>query len=554
MHTMPLARTRGRAWILIALLLALVASLVVAGCGGGSGDGKAGSSAGAAADYVPAAAPMYFEISTDTSGAQWTQLIALAKRFPAYPELQKKITESLSKNGIKYDEQVKPLLGAHAAVAVLKVPDVSSAVSQLPGTGTTTGAAPAQAPDTPDVLVVVEIASGKRAQVEQLLKDNGAKQTGTADGATLFSNGSDMYAAVTDDAVLVAGTQADLNAGLDAKKGGSGQQLSGSDQFKKALDALPGEPFAQGYVNLAAVSKALVAATPQLAQLGGQLPQTGSMAMSLTAEENGVRMKAVMVDAPEAAAQQTTFTPELVKQVPQDAIAYVGAANLAGTVQTAIGQVQGASPDVQKQLQAFTAQFTQVLGVSLDDLKALTSGEHALVVTKGRPVPTVALVLQVPDGQKAKADLDKLAVSVPKLIRQFSSGTTLPAWRDVQLGDVQGRQMPISPQAGVVYGVKGTTAVIGTLPDGVTQVLNPTTTLDQDAAFQAATAPIKGEKVAGIFWLNVEEGLPLLDAAGAFQGADGQKALDNLRPVKNIVAWATGGSEPTFEAFITIKK
>ncbi|MCU0306188.1 MAG: DUF3352 domain-containing protein [Thermoleophilia bacterium] len=551
---MPLARTRGRAWVLVALLLALGTALVAAGCGGGDGS-QSGSSAGAAADYVPATAPMYFEVSTDTAGAQWTQLIALAKNFPAYPDIEKQVREGLSSGNVDFERDVRPLLGGKAALAILQVPDVQQAVDQLPVPGATTSAAPSRAAEEQHVLVVVEIATGKRAEVEALITRgaDSAKKTGTRDGASLYTDGDDMFAAVTDDALLIASTQGDLNAALDAKKGGSGQQLAGSDRFKSALGALPDGPFVQGFVDIAAFTKAVLAGTPQLAQLGGQLPQTGAMAMSLAAEENGVRMKAVIIDAPEAA-QQGTFTPELVKQAPQDSLVYVGFANLAGTVQQSIGQVQGASPEVQRQLQAFATQLDQLIGVNLDELKALTSGEHAVVVTKGSPVPTVALVLEVEDGAKAKATLDKLAVSVPRALTQFGQAADLPAWKNVTVGGVTMRQLPLSPQAGVVYGVKGNTVVIGTLPDGVAEILEPTTTLDQDAAFKAASAGIAGQDVAGLFWLNIEEGLPLLEAAGAFEGADGQQALDNLRPVKNVVAWSTGGSEPTFEAFVTITK
>ena len=168
--------------------------------------------------------------------------------------------------------------------------------------------------------------------------------------------------------------------------------------------------------------------------------------------------------------------------------------------------------------------------------------EHAIVVTKGAPVPTVALLLQVADGARAQQTLDALRAHVPDVVKTISPSTTLPAWSQIPLANgVTGWQLPLSPQAGVVYGVDGKLAIIGTLPDGVKQIQEPLSPLSKNPDFVAATTGMP-DQVTGLAWLNVEEGVNLLDATGSFKG--NQKLLDNLRPLKSVVAWGTGRQHP----------
>jgi hypothetical protein len=166
-------------------------------------------------------------------------------------------------------------------------------------------------------------------------------------------------------------------------------------------------------------------------------------------------------------------------------------------------------------------------------------------------VPTVALLLQVADGAQAQQTLDTLRAHVPAVVKTISPTTKLPAWSQIPLANgVTGWQLPLSPQAGVVYGVDGNLAIIGTLPDGVKQIQEPLSPLSKNPDFVAATTGMP-DQVTGLVWVNVEEGVNLADATGAFKGK--QKLLDNLRPLKSVVAWGTGGSNPGFEAFATIQ-
>jgi hypothetical protein len=249
--------------------------------------------------------------------------------------------------------------------------------------------------------------------------------------------------------------------------------------------------------------------------------------------------------------QNAAFSPALVKNVPADAVAYVGFANLQGSIAQAVEQVRtGGDKGVADQIQAASGQLPSLLGVTVDDLKALTTKEHALIVTRGTPMPGVALALEVEDGARAQKTLDTLKDRVPALVKQFSPGTALPAWRQVTLeGGVKGWDLPVSTTGGVTYGVDGDVAIIGSSPGAVRQVQKPAQTLAQNPEFAAATKDMP-DQVTGVVWINAQEGLKLAQAGGAYAGK--QEALANARQVKSIVGWSTGGAEPTFELFAKI--
>src|SRR5205085_341242 len=105
------------------------------------------------------------------------------------------------------------------------------------------------------------------------------------------------------------------------------------------------------------------------------------------------------------------FSPKLTSHVPADALGYVGFSNLTGLVESVIGTLSR-DPDLGPELEGLKGQlsgFEQELGVKLDDLRALASGEGALVVTSGptnSTFPSLVAVLQQADGARAKQTLD----------------------------------------------------------------------------------------------------------------------------------------------------
>ena len=522
------------------------AALAVSGCGGG--DSESGAAAGDIASYVPAGSPIYLEATTDFDGPQWTQIDELAMLFPAYPDLRTQIEDDLKGEDVDFETEVKPLLGERAAIAGLALPDAAAAQGAL--TSGDAGAVAGVAGDQ-QFVAVVEIADGKEDAVKALLVKEGAAKAGEHEGVEYFtSSDDDTVAAVADGVLVLSDDQAQVFAALDAHEAGGDRTLAGTDRFTDALSKLPADAFGQAYVDIGAFVQAAAAENPQAEQLGVADYRNTVMAASLAAEAEGARVKGVVMGAPDAGAAE--FSPALTKKVPGDAIAYLGFSDLANTVTKAFEQAKASqSDDARQQIEALTGQLPQLLGVSIGDLAALTSGEHAVVVTAGDPQPGAVLALQVEDGAAATRTLDALRTGVPQLLKTFSPETQIPKWSRVPLaGGVQGWRLPLSPDAGVVYGVDGTLALIGTSAPAVAAVQRPVAPLSASADFQAATSGMP-DAVTSVTWLNIEQAVATAQRLGALKDAPAE-TLANLRPLKSVSGWTTGGDTPTFEVFLRI--
>lgn len=521
----------------------------LAACGGGSSTTKAGAGAAEVASYVPAGSPIYVEASTDLSSSQWQTALEVAHRFPGFQKIVDEAKASLAKEGKDFDRDIRPLLGDSAAVAVTGLGDVSS--SSASG-GTTTDGSLGVGSDNPPVLVVVRIAPGKDADVQKLLVESATgkvTQAGTFEGATLYRDTSnDMeWAAVADGAVIIASTENGLKAAITARK--SGDSLAKNAKLTSAFGNLPSEAIVQAFVDVGAITNLARARGGE--EITKQLQATGlgpdsAVAASLTAEQQGFRVKSVAIKIGNAATQSPSFTPALTSRVPANALMYLGMSNLfetgRRTLEPAIAQDEKAKAGVQQARGALA-----LIGVSVDDLKALFGGESAVVVLPGAQMPAVSAILGTDDGANTQAILDRVR---DKIVALF--GGKVPAFTPVSLANnVKGWESKVDPKASVVYGVDGKNAFVGSSADAVRQLQAPTSTLVDDPGYKAATAQMPA-KVSSVMWLNGDLLWNTIETAGGFKDAP-PEALANLRPLRNLAAWSTDGETPTMEAFLTVK-
>jgi hypothetical protein len=545
MSRLPTLKSR-RSRVLAPLAATVTAlSLVAAGCGGSDDPDTTGAAAAKAAGYVPSSAAAYVEVSTDFDGPQWTQIDTLGKVFPAYPQVRAELEESLSDSEVDFDTQVKPLLGGRAAIAVLTPPPSSGGMT-APDLGDVE-----EAVEDGEFLAVIELAEGKEADAEALIakEADGAPQT---IGSVKVYENDDSYSAVVPGAILISDDTADLQAGIDANAAGGDRTLAGSSRFTEAIGRLPEQTFATAYIDVGTIVQQQAAGNPNLQSQQGTVDMVKDtrIVSAAAAEPGGIRIKGVVVGGPESEVD-ASFTPSLTSNVPADALGYFGFSNLQGQVAEAVrlyGQAGG--QQMIDQAASVTGQLQPLLGVSLDDLRALAAKEHAVVVTKGTPVPGASLLLQVDDGARATRTLDSLREKAPALLSQFSQGTQLPPWRQVPLErGVQGWDLPLSPQAGVTYGVDGNLAILGTNPATVRAVQAPTTPLAGSADFTEATAGMPDE-VTSVVWVNMGEVVQYANSLGAFD--DEPEAYANLQKIKSVSGWTTDGDEQTFEIFVRI--
>ena len=557
MRTALASRPKRVAAPLAATMTAL--ALIAAGCGTSDKKDAPAADASSVSGYIPSGALVYAEMSTDTEGAQWKQIDTLAKTFPAYPELRKQMDDDLSSGDVNFDKDVKPLLGGRAAIGVLTIPTSSSASTALTTTapsGTTVPNMPgvAEAANDGKYVAAIEVKAGKEAEAEALISKN-ATGTPTTLGSTKVYRDKDgkSYAAVVPGAILVGTTPDQIKAAIDAKAAGGAATLSGNSRFTDAISKLPQETFAQGYIDLGQMLQVQAKDNPSLQSQAKALAMYKDMriATSAAAETEGGRVKGVLLGGPETP-DGTTFAPTLNARVPANALFYYGLSNMQAQVAQGVQQyiASGQNPQIIDQANAASGQMQSMLGISLDDLKALGEKEHAIVVTPGLPYPNVAVALQVDDPARATKTLDALRKASPTLLGQANAPAANQQWSQVPLeGGVTGWDLPVAPSGHVTYGVDGKLALIGSSPVVLKQIQRPTQPLSDSELYKKGFAG-QPEDVTSVMWLNVGEAVRVGETAGAFK--DDPEVVPNLKRVASVSGWTTGGKEQTFEGFVRL--
>lgn len=546
----PVRSRRGR----IALTMSLVAgTATVALVGAACSSDEEAAAAEAASEFIAASTPLYVEASTDFEGAQWTQLEALLARFPNAPSegITDVLNDAFADEGIDYETQVRPLLGGTAVLgATPEVPSVPTSLDNLDVNDASDSV------DDTAVVAALELADGAEDQARELLTSEAdITESGEHEGNTIYENrDGDTFIAVVSGAIVLADTREGLERAIDAQRSGGEATIAGDDTFNAAIGRLPEDTFGKIYIDIGEFIEQAAAEDPDSAESLRQLGDFSQLALaaSVTSEEEGIRLQGVIEGAPDGA-EATSFSPTLLQNAPANSIAYVGFANLANSVSQGVQQLRESetNEELGMQLDAVTGQLPALLGVTVDDLGALTAGEHAVVVGAPGGNPAAALALQVADGSRAETTLDALRNATPLAGPQLG----LPAdaeWSQVQLANgVRGWQIPLDDGLDAVYGVDGDLAVVGTSPQIVRQVQSPANTLADDADFQTATQGMPDE-ITGLFWLDPPALLAAAESGGAFD-ADDQEGVETLATVDGIAAWTVAGDVPTFEVFARIK-
>lgn len=537
------SRARRRATAIGVALLAGVV-LAVAGCGGDDGASGASGTVSDLARFLPADSPLYADVSADLESAQWTQAIALGKRFPGYEEAVADLTRELN-DGDVTTADVLPLLGDRAAIGVQV--DASSAASGEVSAG------------SDDVLGVVQLAdeAAEPKMAALLTRDSDVTKAGQHDGVDYYSNGDDTFAAITDQVLLIADAEAQLFAAIDRRSADEADTLAGDAKFTDAFADLPEDALARLYADAGALARDAASGTPQIEQFGGGVGglEDAAVAATLTAEPQGFRLKGAVTGA-EQIEEATEFAPALVDRVPGDALAYLGFADLAGQIERTLDQVKEAegNEDLASNLEGAASQAEAFLGVPMEDLAALVAGEHAFFATSGA-LPSIGALLQVEDGAAAEATLTSLRQALPGLAGLVGGGVAGRVRRGFTqtplANGVTGWRLPIEPPYDLVYGVDGDLVIFASDAATVRQAQTETSPLSESPRFLADTSGMP-EAVTGLAWVDLAGAVELIDRYDGFEGEPKTRA--NLAPLRSAVAWSTGGDAPGFEAFLRIRE
>lgn len=372
--------------------LALVVACV-AGCGSSSSD--AGSGGADPAQAIPARTLVYVEAVVRPQGDQGDAARALLARFlPSGTTLESLVDESIQDEepDKSYAEDVKPWLGERIGLGVV---DLTA--------------------DDPSFIAAVDVTDADEA--EAFLKSGeGVSERGRYHDTALYQD-HDTWAAVKDDYVFLAETQANLRKGMDAAEGDS---LGDAKSFEDAVGKLPDARLGSLFVDLEGVGALLdrapdvdPAARAVLKQVLGDDLQPITAALTATDD-------AATVESRFAGAGLTRLTSlgllgagestELVKDAPADAFAVFGAAKVGGSLRGAIDTFAGALGGA-----ALTGQIESQTGVNLERDVFSWVGDVA-VYAHGDSMATLngALIIEVSDEAAARAAIPKLVAAARK--------------------------------------------------------------------------------------------------------------------------------------------
>ena len=491
----------GRIGLRIALaLLATVSTVALAACGG-SGSTESSGSIPDGASFAPDTSPAFVDINTDVNGQQWQQADALLNKFPARSKLLDSITSDFEKNGLTWEQDIKPALGSAIYVVWLDL--------QRSGD---------------DVVGYTKPAD--QAAFDNLLD----KQTDPKlvhrqiDGWTVFAE-----------------TEALLDRFQNAQSGGS---LADDSSFQDAFSSFPDQTLVRAWVNGQDVQQRLdqslsSSGSDSLTQSFGKLE---SLSAALAAQQSGVLLAADV--AASGGPSIHDFTPELPKSVPSGALAYISVGDLRDTLKRGLAAIENSDPSFAQQRAAVEA----ALGVSLEnDVFPLFDNETGFAIYGGTSsMPGFALYVRVDDEDKAR----KLIDSVGALAQLGSSATT----KTLTVEGTEVREIDFPSDNLTIYAAVSNGVAVVTNSEAVLKdTLDGGPTLSDDSAFTSAESAAKvPDSITGLVYVDIAGSVTAY--YDAEHEAIPKDVHDNLAPLRSAVIYGEqDGDNQKISGFLQIQ-
>jgi Protein of unknown function (DUF3352) len=482
------------------VLAALV--LAVTGCGAA----KQAASIPDGAQFAPASTVVYVTGVTDPSSSQWARADELLGRFPGREKLLASARNDLLKDGLSWERDVKPALGAELNLALLGFKDA-------------------------DHNYVFFTKPKDKAKFDKLLASgNDPQMHREIDGWTVFAD-----------------NQKALDNFEQARE--AGDSLADEPAFQDAMADQSGDSVLRGYVNGTRLDDLIereAAKNPDardLRRFSESFGKLESVSFSADAEDDGVTVQA----AYKSKSQPTTgsFSPQLDHVLPADALAYVAFGNLEDAFDNILVSGDQNIPG----LKARISELEQALGFSIkSDLLPLFSKEGAIAVYRGgASTPNVLIALQVPDEAKAQKIVDRFAALASLGGRQVRTVTVHGfAGKEIVL---DGLSITAVVADGKLIVSNGRTLVDQTLGNGEKLAGDPI----YEEALDASDAP---REMSSLVYLNLKSGIPyVFDRLGAAaSGTIDEETRANTAPLRSTVLYSKqDGDRSTISGFLTIK-
>lgn len=214
------------------LIVVSLCAASLAGCGGGEGSS---SSLENALAYLPEDSPLVIAIGTDPEGSQVQAVETIVERFPFGDQVRQQLEQSLSREDVDFEDDVKPLLGNEFVVGA---PDVNSVID-----------------DAADDQFVGAIEANDEDKLAELIARDDTEETGEQNGATLYEDSDGDTFAVEDGVLIVAGSRELLDAALEQRDADGSLT---AETFEAGTEGLPEEALVRVYADV----EQLIAADP----------------------------------------------------------------------------------------------------------------------------------------------------------------------------------------------------------------------------------------------------------------------------------------------------
>lgn len=459
-----------RALIVAAVSLALVA----AGCGTSTAET---GSVPDSAKLAPADAVGFVTLVTDESSEQWEKADRLLGLFPdARSQLLDTVRDELAGDDLSWDEDVAPALGDELVVVV-----------------------------TADKRPVVLLQPGDEGRLAALLEradDSPARET-VAGWTALAETAADLDA---------------YRAALDRAT------LAGVGSFSEAMEGLPEEALARGWVDLRTLTSELTSALEE-SGVKGELG-VDWLAAGITAEDDGVHLS-MGIRTP--GDNGSSYDPELVERVPADAVAAVSF----GGTQGLLDRVEGAV-DVDK----LSGVLEDTVGVSLDSLVDALSGEGVLYVRAGgEDVPEVTLVLAPPNAEEAFGTVDRV---VRRVAEQTGEQVRTRSEGSLTVHELRAEEITVTYAR-----LDEDRVIVTTGATGIRDFLADGQKLTEAEGFETAAERVElGDRTRGFAYVDIDGVIPLVEG---LTGPDAvpDEAREVLATLDSFILLASGDGPTT---------
>ncbi len=376
-------------------LAAATCAAVLAGCGGG--DEGSGSSLDNALGYLPEDAPLVISFDTDPEGTQVKAIQAIVERFPFADQITGRLEESLSREDLDFEDDIKPLLGNEFVVGA---PDASSIVDG--------------GNDGSDDRFVAAIEANDPGKLEDLIMRDDTEETGEQNGATLYEDSDGDTFAIEDGVLVVAGTRELLDAALEQRD--SDGKLT-AEIFEEATADLPDDAL----VRLSTDVAQLIAADPDTepARDVAWVSALRTLGLTVAFEEDRVMLDFGLATDPEGLTEEDlpiaagTESPAVIDSPDEIGLGVRSPEQILAFAESA---GQAVDPSGFGDYSAGKQTIESRLGVSIDE-DLLGQLEDDVSVSVGLD-GTFGLRSRVKDPQAFTATLDKLGEALPDIAQR----------------------------------------------------------------------------------------------------------------------------------------